>query len=215
MPANGRSRISSTAGRSVSIASSGGCRRAWSSRARTRSTSDDHAGCSGSISVSVRPSHSSPDRRLDVAGHRPAGLGHDVGERGVADVELPQRRAGAGPRRAVAVQRQPGDQLERLGPLEADRPGRRGRRRRPAPSSRTSSDHAGASSTSARAVRRPSTARARRRPGRRRRGGARRGARDSRRPRARPVSRRSRAVPASRRRVRPAASTGVRRRRRR
>ena len=69
--------------------------------------------------------------RRDVAGHRPASLGHDVGERRVADVEVPQRRAGAGPRRAVAVQRQPGDQLERLGSLEAGRRVRRGRRPRP------------------------------------------------------------------------------------
>ena len=61
-------------------------------------------------------------RRCNVTGHRPAGLGHDVGERGVADVELPQRGAGAGPSRAVAVQRQPGDQLQRLGPLERHRP---------------------------------------------------------------------------------------------
>ena len=61
-------------------------------------------------------------RRRVQPGHRSTRLGHHVGERGVTDVELPQRRACADPRRAVAVQRQPGDQLERLRPLERRRP---------------------------------------------------------------------------------------------
>ena len=56
--------------------------------------------------------------RLAQPGHRPARLGHDVGERGVTNVELPQCRARPGPRRTVAVQRQPGDQLERLRAFE-------------------------------------------------------------------------------------------------
>ena len=135
------SRISSTAGRSVSMASSGGCSRARSSRQRTRSTSVTTPACSGSTSVSVRPEPLLARRRLDEAGHRPARLGHDVGERGVADVELPQRRAGAGARRPVAVQRQPGDQLQRLRPLEARRPARRASTTSTGPSRRTSSDH--------------------------------------------------------------------------
>ena len=112
------SRISSTAGRSVSIACSGGCRRAASSRHRRRRTSAttqwverEHLG--------HRPAEPLlAGRRVGQSGHRPPGLRHDVGERGVADVELPQGRARAGTRRPIAMQRQPGDQLERLGPLE-------------------------------------------------------------------------------------------------
>ena len=56
--------------------------------------------------------------RFDEASHRPACFGHDIRERRVADIEIPQRGASKGARRTLAMGGEPGDQLTRLRPLE-------------------------------------------------------------------------------------------------
>ena len=113
--------IHSTAGVSVTIAWSGGCTRAAASARSTRSASLSTAAWSGSASVRVRPTHSSPS----------GGSTSRASERRASDTTLANvasrtscsqsavrafARVGA-----VAVGGQPGDELARLRALELDR----------------------------------------------------------------------------------------------
>ena len=56
--------------------------------------------------------------RRDRPGERPPCIADDVGERGVAHLELPQRRPGPAAGGVVAVLGEPGDELERLAAIE-------------------------------------------------------------------------------------------------
>ena len=115
------SRISSTAGRSVTIACSGGCRRAISNRRRTTSASVTTSACSGNVSVNVRPSHSSrPAAR--AAGPSTAWPRTRRWRTWRHGHRAPTATCTPGPRRAVTVRCQPGDQLQRLRAFEHCRP---------------------------------------------------------------------------------------------
>ena len=57
-------------------------------------------------------------RRRQQSGERAAGVADDVGKGGVANVRLPQCRAGSAPRRMFAMLTHPDHQLHRLRPLE-------------------------------------------------------------------------------------------------
>ena len=127
----GRSRISSTAGRNVSI---GQLRRLQAGRDRAGPAPDRRrlttSWCSGSTSVSVRPSHSSPG-----GGSTWRAIARRASDTTLANVASRTSRSHSAVRaparvERVTVQRQPHDQLERLGPLEAHRRVRSGRRRR-------------------------------------------------------------------------------------